>query len=75
MNTQTIINWIGGAALGALLVMGDAEPLPEPNELTDAQVAAQTADQEQQCARIVGPNYIFLARADGSNVCRDGSLK
>lgn len=22
MNTQTIINWIGGAALGALLVMG-----------------------------------------------------
>lgn len=53
----------------------DAEPLPEPDELTDAQVAAQTADQEQQCAQIVGPNYIFFARADGNNVCRDGSLK
>lgn len=79
MNTETIINWIGGAALGALLVMGqvfglDADPLPEPAELTDAQVAAQTAQQEQECAKKVGPNYIFLARKD-HNVCRDGSLK
>lgn len=51
----------------------DAEPVPSPSDLNDAQVAAQTADQEQQCAQIVGPNYIFLAR-DGHNVCRDGSL-
>ena len=79
MNTQTIINWIGGAALGALLVMGraaglDAEPFPEPDELTDAQVAAQTAQQERQCSELYGAGYIFLARKD-HNICRDGGLK
>ena len=51
----------------------NAEPLPSPDDLTDAQVAAQTAQQEQQCAQIVGPNYIFLVRKD-RNVCRDGNL-
>jgi len=71
-------------ALGVLLIVAaltlpkafglDAEPAPSADDLTDAQVAAQTADQEQQCAQIVGPNYIFLARKD-HNICRDGSLK
>jgi len=70
-------------ALGVLLIVAaltlpaafgwDAEPAPSAADLTDAQVAAQTADQEQQCAEIVGPNYIFLARP-GHNICRDGSL-
>lgn len=53
----------------------DAEPLSGPADLTDSQVAAQQAAQEAICARVVGPNYIFFARADGNNVCRDGSLK
>ena len=55
----------------------DAEPLPEPAELTDAQVAAQTAAQEQECADSVGPGYIFFAREGhkDQNVCRDGRLK
>lgn len=71
-------------ALGVLLIVAaltlpaafgwDAEPAPSPSDLTDAQVAAQTAQQEQDCADGVGPNYIFFARADGNNVCRDGSL-
>ena len=70
-------------ALGVLLIVAaltlpaafgwDAEPLPSDDDLNDAQVAAQTAQQEQECAQIVGPNYIFLAR-DGHNVCSDGSL-
>ena len=70
-------------ALGVLLIVAAltlpkafglyAEPTPSADDLTDAQVAAQTAQQEQECAQIVGPNYIFLAR-DGHNVCRDGSL-
>ena len=71
-------------ALGVLLIVAaltlpaafcwDAEPLPSDDDLNDAQVAAQTAQQEQQCAQIVGPNYIFLARK-GHNICRDGALK
>lgn len=71
-------------ALGVLLIVAaltlpaafgwDAEPAPSADDLTDAQVAAQTAQQEQQCAQIVGPNYIFLARK-GHNICRDGALK
>lgn len=70
-------------ALGVLLIVAaltlpaafgwDAEPTPSADDLTDAQVAAQTDDQEQQCAQIVGPNYIFLVRKD-RNVCRDGNL-
>ena len=70
---------VGVALVCAALVLPaafgmNAEPLPEPAELTDAQVAAQTAQQEQQCAQIIGPNYIFLARK-GHNICRDGALK
>jgi len=71
-------------ALGVLLIVAaltlpsafgwDAEPAPSPDDLTDAQVAAQTAQQEQQCAQIVGPNYIFFARK-GHNICRDGGLQ
>lgn len=80
MKSQTAINWALGLLILAALVLPaafgwDAEPLPEAAELTDYQVAAQAAEQEQQCAQIVGPNYIFFARADGTNVCRDGSLK
>jgi len=70
-------------ALGVLLIVAaltlpkafgwDAEPAPSPVDLIDAQVAAQAAKQEQECADGVGPNYIFLARKD-HNVCRDGSL-
>jgi hypothetical protein len=73
---------LGALAIAAALVLPaafgmDAEPLPEPAELTDAQVAAQTAQQEQECADKVGPGYIFFAREGhkDQNVCRDGSLK
>lgn len=52
----------------------DAEPLSDGSELTDAQVAAQTADQERQCSERYGAGYIFLARKE-YNICRDGGLK
>ena len=67
---------LGAIAIAAALVLPaafgmDAEPLPDGSELTDAQVAAQTADQERQCSELYGAGYIFLARKD-HNICRDG---
>lgn len=79
MKSQAAINWTMFLGILATLVLSaafgmDAEPLPEPEALNDAQVAAQTADQERQCSELYGAGYIFLARKE-YNICRDGGLK
>jgi hypothetical protein len=80
MKLQTAINWTGVAVLIAALVLPrafglDAEPLPDPGDLTDAQHAAVIEHQRQECANFRKAGYIFFERADGSAVCRDGGLK